>query len=80
MSSDRIQKIAFIDIVHSHLMEQLKLKGIQCDDLSKLSSDEVLKVIPSYDGIVIRSKFRVSKTFLDAATSLKFIARAGAGM
>jgi len=80
MSSELIKKVAFIDKVNPHLMDQLKLKGIQCDDFSMLSSEEVGLRITDYDGIVIRSKFPVDKAFLDKAKALKFIARSGAGM
>jgi len=80
MSLGLIKKVAFIDKVNPHLMDQLKSKGIQCDDFSVLSSEEVNLRISSYDGIVIRSKFPVDKAFLDKAKALKFIARSGAGM
>ena len=75
-----IQKVAFIDKVHPILMEKLIDKGILCDDLTEKSSEELMENIADYDGIVIRSKFKVNKEFIDAASSLKFIARAGAGM
>ncbi len=80
MSTQRILKVAFIDQVHPHLMDSLVAKGIQCDDFSDFSIDELLAEIGPYDGIVIRSKFKVDKAFLDSARSLKFIARSGAGM
>jgi D-3-phosphoglycerate dehydrogenase len=80
MTSDPIKKVAFIDEVHPILKEQLLSKGIQCDDLTAMSSASLMAKISNYDGIVIRSKFKVDKPFLDTATSLKFIARAGAGM
>ena len=34
----------------------------------------------NYDGIIIRSRFSIDKTFLDAAINLKFIGRVGAGL
>lgn len=80
MISSSIQKVAFIDKVHPVFMEQLVDKGVQCDDFTSCSSEELMENIADYQGIVIRSKFKVDKAFLDAATSLKFIARAGAGM
>lgn len=80
MKMKTLEKVAFIDKVHPHLLGQLQAKGIQCDDFSDLNFDEVVEQISSYDGIVIRSKFPVNKSFLDAATSLQFIARSGAGM
>ena len=33
----------------------------------------------NYDGIVIRSRFKIDKNFINAAKKLKFIARAGSG-
>src|SRR5690606_12680034 len=36
--------------------------------------------INDYDGVVIRSRFKIDKTFLDKAAHLKFIARVGAGL
>ena len=36
--------------------------------------------IHEYDGIILRSRFTIDKQFLDAATSLKFIGRVGAGL
>ena len=35
--------------------------------------------IHSYDGLIIRSRFRIDADFLDKATNLKFIGRVGAG-
>lgn len=39
-----------------------------------------MKQVASYDGLVIRSRIRIDRNFLDRATKLKFVARAGAGM
>ncbi len=80
MSSDRIQKVAFIDLVHPHLMEQLKRNNVICDDLSKQSAAEIKACIADYDGVVIRSRIEVNKAFIDKAKKLKFVARSGAGM
>ncbi|MBT8259816.1 MAG: hydroxyacid dehydrogenase, partial [Bacteroidia bacterium] len=33
-----------------------------------------------YDGFIIRSRFKIDKSFLDKATNLKFIGRVGAGL
>ena len=42
--------------------------------------DEAYAIINNYDGLVIRSKFQVDRRFIDQATHLRFICRAGAGM
>ena len=41
---------------------------------------EILENQHLYDGIIIRSRFRITKDFLDACPNLKFIARVGAGL
>ncbi len=33
-----------------------------------------------YDGLIVRSRFRIDASFLDKATNLKFIGRVGAGL
>ena len=38
------------------------------------------KKIHLYDGIIIRSRFKIDKQFIDKATNLKFIGRVGAGL
>jgi D-3-phosphoglycerate dehydrogenase len=45
------------------------------------SSKEAIEAkIHNYQGIVIRSRFKIDKIFLDKAVNLKFIARVGAGL
>lgn len=75
-----MQKVLLIDTVHPALNEILSAKGIVCDLDNKSNKEEILSKIHNYDGIVIRSRFKIEKDFLDKAKHLKFIARAGAGM
>lgn len=73
-------KILHIDTNHPLLLKQLKEIGFKNDEDYTSSKEEILKKIHSYDGIVIRSRFKIDKAFLDKATKLKFIARVGAGL
>ena len=73
-------KVLFIDSVHQFLSDALTRKGIQCDLLYDLKEDEVISCIGNYQGIVIRSKIKLSADIIEKAYQLKFIARAGAGM
>jgi D-3-phosphoglycerate dehydrogenase len=75
-----MQKVLLIDTVHPSLNEMLGKKGIVCELDNTSTKVEILSKIPNYDGIVIRSRFKIEKDFLDKAKHLKFIARAGAGM
>lgn len=73
-------KILFIDTVHPFLENSLVQAGHICVDGSSMSREELMHIIPGYDGIVIRSRIRIDKNFLESARGLKFVARAGAGM
>lgn len=52
----------------------------QVDVKTGLSQDELVKIIPEYDGLMIRSGTQVTKPIIDAATQLKIIGRAGVGV
>lgn len=75
-----MKKILFIDSNHSLLHETLINKGFQCDLYWDKSKEELIKLIPEYDALVIRSKFKITKEIIDSAKTLKCIGRAGAGM
>jgi D-3-phosphoglycerate dehydrogenase len=74
------KKILFIDSNHSRLHEMLIKQGFQCDLFYDKPADELKRLIPQYDGIVLRSKFKITKEIIDSAPNLKCIARVGAGM
>ena len=73
-------KILHIDSNHPLLWEQLEQAGFQNEADFISTKQEVEAVIEKYQGIVIRSRFKIDKTFLDKAINLKFIARVGAGL
>lgn len=69
-----------VDDIHSRFLQKLKDANIPFDYLPEIDRAEALSRIATYSGLVIRSKFRVDEEFIDAAKSLTFIARGGAGM
>jgi D-3-phosphoglycerate dehydrogenase / 2-oxoglutarate reductase len=73
-------KILHIDSNHPLLMEQLQEVGFTNHEDFTSSKSEIEAKIKDYNGIVIRSRFKIDKAFLDKATSLQFIARVGAGL
>jgi D-3-phosphoglycerate dehydrogenase len=62
------------------LHETLISAGFQCDLFWNKSKEELMQLISNYDGIVIRSKFKITKDIIDTAPNLKCIGRVGAGM
>ena len=73
-------KILHIDSNHSLLCEQLQQAGFINQEDFTSSKEEIEEKIHEYQGIVIRSRFKIDKTFLDKASNLQFIARVGAGL
>ncbi|MCH9055652.1 phosphoglycerate dehydrogenase [Synechococcus sp. PCC 6717] len=52
----------------------------QVDVKVGLSSEELIKIIPEYDALMIRSGTKVTKDVIEAASQLKIIGRAGVGV
>jgi D-3-phosphoglycerate dehydrogenase len=57
-----------------------KEKGLQVDVKTGLSPEELKKIIPAYDGLIVRSGTKVTREIVEAAKSLKIIGRAGVGL
>lgn len=70
----------FIDTVHPVLQEMLEEIGFICSDFTKKSEIEISSELPDYQGIVLRSRFKITRELIDAGTKLKFIARSGSGL
>jgi D-3-phosphoglycerate dehydrogenase len=47
---------------------------------AKLSADDLLKIIPAYDALIVRGQTRVTASVIEAASKLKVIGRAGVGV
>ena len=75
-----MKKILFLDSNHDVLHETLMNAGFRCDLFWDRSKEELIKLIPEYDAMVIRSKFKISREIIDSALNLKCIGRVGAGM
>lgn len=73
-------KILHIDSNHPLLLEQLLQAAYTNHEDYKSTKEEIEAKIQDYTGIVIRSRFKIDKTFIDKAINLKFIARVGAGL
>lgn len=73
-------RILFIDSNHPLLHETLQKYGFVCDLNYNWSENQIIEHIHLYDGIVIRSKIKITAPIIDKAVKCKFIARAGAGM
>ena len=73
-------KILHLDNNHPLLIAQLNKLGFTNDEDYTSTKSEIAAKIHSYDGFIIRSRFKIDKPFLDNAKNLKFIGRVGAGL
>jgi len=73
-------KILHVDRNHPLMLEQLQAYGFQNEEDYTSAKSEIEDKISNYDGLIIRSRFTIDQTFLEAATNLKFIGRLGAGL
>ncbi|MDB5013797.1 MAG: Phosphoglycerate dehydrogenase [Daejeonella sp.] len=74
------RKILLVDHLHSIFKEEAERLGYEVDLKPAITREEAIGILPEYFGLVVRSKFKVDKEIIDAASYLKFIGRAGAGM
>lgn len=72
--------ILHVDSNHPVLIQKLKEAGHENIEAYDQSREDILAKFTHYDGIVIRSRFKIDSSFMDAAPNLKFIARVGAGL
>lgn len=72
--------VLHLDSNHPLLIEQLAALGYTNHEDYSSSKQAIEAKIHTYDGLIIRSRFRIDAKFLDKATNLKFIGRVGAGM
>ena len=74
-------KVLISDNVAKECVDILEAaEGIEVDFNTKLTPEEFVKVIPEYDGLVVRSATKVREEAIKAAKKLKVIGRAGAGV
>jgi D-3-phosphoglycerate dehydrogenase len=80
MDKNNAIKILHLDSNHPLLWNQLEEAGFQNEADFSSTKEAIEAKIHNYNGIVIRSRFKIDKVFLDKASNLQFIARVGAGL
>lgn len=77
---DYTMKCLIIDPMFPGIQELLNNIGLPSDHFPEITPAKVLEIISQYEGLILRSKMKIDIDFLEKATKLKFIARAGAGL
>lgn len=73
-------KVLVCDSISSKAVERMRQAGLQVDVNDKITPEELLQVIGGYEAMVVRSRTKVRKPVLDAASHLKVIVRGGVGV
>jgi D-3-phosphoglycerate dehydrogenase len=73
-------KILICDKTEQEAIERMRRAGIEVDVRDDISAEELPKVLPAYDGMVVRSRTKVRAPLIDAAQNLKVIMRGGVGL
>ena len=73
-------KVLISDPIAKEGIEILKKAGHEVVEKPGLPPDELKKVVPEFNGIIVRSATKVTKEIIEAGKNLKVIGRAGVGL
>uniref|UniRef100_A0A7C4CD50 D-isomer specific 2-hydroxyacid dehydrogenase catalytic domain-containing protein n=1 Tax=candidate division WOR-3 bacterium TaxID=2052148 RepID=A0A7C4CD50_UNCW3 len=73
-------KVIITDPIAAAGVKILRDAGIEVDERPGLPPDELVKAIPEYDAIIVRSATKVTAEVIAAGHNLKVIGRAGVGL
>ncbi|MGG5576777.1 2-hydroxyacid dehydrogenase [Myroides sp. C15-4] len=74
------KKVLHLDSNHPLMLEQLAEMGYTNVEDYTSCKETIEDSIHEYEGIILRSRFKIDASFLEKATRLKFIGRVGAGL
>ncbi|MES2065039.1 MAG: phosphoglycerate dehydrogenase [Pseudomonadota bacterium] len=73
-------KVLISDKMDPKAAQIFRERGVEVDEITGKTPEELIAIIGDYDGLAIRSSTKVTKAILAAATNLKVIGRAGIGV
>lgn len=74
------KRVLIIDEMHLSICSLLQAHGFVVDYRPDILRSEILSIVGGYVGLIIRSKTVIDRELIEAARSLEFIGRAGAGL
>ena len=75
-----MSKILIADAMDNIASEILLKNNLDVEIKTNLTPEELKSIIVNYDGLIVRSATKVTGDIIEAATNLKIIGRAGAGV
>lgn len=73
-------KVLIADKLSPQALDVFKQRGVLAEVKTGLPPEELLKVIPEYDGVAVRSATKINAAALKAGAKLKVVGRAGIGV
>jgi D-3-phosphoglycerate dehydrogenase len=73
-------KILVCDKTEAEAIERIRTAGLTVDTNFEITPEDLVKVLPAYDGMVVRSRTKVRQSLIDACPNLKVIVRGGVGL
>ncbi len=73
-------KILICDKTEKEYIEQMRAAGLTVDVRDDITPEELMTVLPNYEGMVVRSRTKVRQPLIDVCPNLKVIVRGGAGL
>ncbi len=73
-------KVLISDKMDPKAAQIFRERGVEVDEITGKTPEELKAIIGQYDGLAIRSSTRVTAEILDAAANLKVVGRAGIGV
>ncbi len=73
-------KILVCDKTEQEAIQQMRAAGLQVDVRDDITPEDLIKVLPAYDGMVVRSRTKVRQPLIDVCPNLKVIVRGGVGL
>jgi D-3-phosphoglycerate dehydrogenase len=73
-------KVLICDATDPKALKIIEEAGIEVVNQPDITPEELIKAIPDFPCMIVRSRTKVTKEVLDAGTSLKSVVRAGVGL
>ena len=68
------------DKTEKEYIDQMRAAGLTVDVRDDITPEELMTVLPAYEGMVVRSRTKVRQPLIDVCPNLKVIVRGGAGL
>src|SRR3989338_37724 len=73
-------KILITDEIDKSVIDQIKNPKFSFDYQPEITPQDLIKIVPNYQGLIIRSRTKVTKEIVDNGHNLKVIGRVGSGL